>query len=489
MKRHHHQRRRTDVPTIVDETSLAQVQGSNTSAKWRNRTEFVGLTALGTLLGVLLFAHGTIGIGPLRAELSLVPNLSGGTVIGLGPLGEIGFASHQGVIAVDVDVHSMAPSAAEAFVTEGGIDRLARTASADLRAGFRTVAMYGALGAASCSMLLVLVAYRRWRAALFAGAGSLLIITVAAGAAYLSFEPKAITQPEYRGLVSAAPKLIGSAKDIAENFGAYRDQMGRLLANVTQLYAAGNALPDLAVTDDTVTVLHVSDIHLNPQAWDMIERLVDGFDVAIVVDSGDISDHGTRIEDPFYDPVGSLGVPYVFVRGNHDSYHTAEVLEGFDNVRVLDGGTVTLEGLVFAGFGDPRFTPDKTTRTKDGDVATATALFAEKLRAMGLEGQAPQIVVVHDGASASLLDGLTPLVLSGHYHHRSTAVLPAGTRTMVQGSTGGSGLRALSKGDPDPLEATLLHIDRKSGELVAWDDVTMSGLGLASVQISRHLPE
>jgi hypothetical protein len=58
---------------------------------------------------------------------------------------------------------------------------------------------------------------------------------------------------------------------------------------------------------------------------------------------------------------------------------------------------------------------------------------------------------------------------------------------MIEGSTGGSGLRAVSDERPDPLEATLLHISTRTGAVVAWDNVTMSGLGLMSVKISRHL--
>ena len=66
---------------------------------------------------------------------------------------------------------------------------------------------------------------------------------------------------------------------------------------------------------------------------------------------------------------------------------------------------------------------------------------------------------------------------------------------MVEGSTGGAGLtanglRRLTEGDPVPLEATLLTSPRPgpdAGRLLAYDEVTVGGLGLTSVSIDRVL--
>ena len=41
------------------------------------------------------------------------------------------------------------------------------------------------------------------------------------------------------------------------------------------------------------------------------------------------------------------------------------------------------------------------------------------------------------------MDGTVPLVLSGHYHRREQHLLPDGTLSFFQGSTGASGLRGL----------------------------------------------
>jgi hypothetical protein len=86
------------------------------------------------------------------------------------------------------------------------------------------------------------------------------------------------------------------------------------------------------------------------------------------------------------------------------------------------------------------------------------------------------------------LDSLSPLILAGHIHFRSSKILESGSQLMTQGSTGGSGLRMLTDGKSDPLQASILYFDPKTKKLLAWNDITMSGMGYADVKISRHVP-
>ena len=69
----------------------------------------------------------------------------------------------------------------------------------------------------------------------------------------------------------------------------------------------------------TIRVLFVSDLHLNPAAWDVIRSVAKQFDVDMIVDSGDLTDHGSAPENAYVDQIATLGAPYVWVRGNHDS--------------------------------------------------------------------------------------------------------------------------------------------------------------------------
>ncbi len=159
------------------------------------------------------------------------------------------------------------------------------------------------------------------------------------------------------------------------------------------------------------------------------------------------------------------------------------------NAVVLDSTTpVEVAGLRFLGIGDPRFTPDKDTR----DVVAPSSVSQVGLRmadAMATQpaGAKVDVAVVHDGAAAVQMDGTVPLVLSGHYHRREQHLLPGGTLSFWQGSTGASGLRGLEHEKPTPVRASVLYFDRDTRALQAWDDITLGGLGLVSAKIERRI--
>src|SRR5690606_41722080 len=102
-------------------------------------------------------------------------------------------------------------------------------------------------------------------------------------------------------------------------------------------------------------------------------------------------------------------------------------------------------------------------------------------------GTVPDIVAVHDPAEGEAFSGLTPLVLAGHAHARSTRLLPTGTRLFVQGSTGGAGLRGLEHEEPTPIDLSVLYFSRATHRLQGWDDLRLGGLGLTSAHIERKL--
>ncbi len=68
-------------------------------------------------------------------------------------------------------------------------------------------------------------------------------------------------------------------------------------------------------------------------------------------------------------------------------------------------------------------------------------------------------------------------------------ILKKGTRLRIEGSTGGSGLRAIEGKYPDPIEASILYMDRDTRRLQAWDEIKLGGLGLTTAEVSRHLVE
>jgi predicted MPP superfamily phosphohydrolase len=244
--------------------------------------------------------------------------------------------------------------------------------------------------------------------------------------------------------------VVGNARSIVSEFDVYQKELARLVTNVTKLYDVTSTLPAYAPDPSTIRVLHVSDIHLNPASWKIIASLVKQYKIDVIVDSGDTMDHGTAAENGFLDPASDLGAPYVWVRGNHDGRVTQDYLERMKNVHVLDDGrAVSVAGLRFAGVGDPQFTPDRTAKLGgDQSEVLAGARLASSLRDQKAAGTPVDIAVAHNPTAARQTDGDVPLVLAGHLHHQEMEVLKYGTRLRIEGSTGGSGLRALEGEDP-----------------------------------------
>ncbi|MEO3786947.1 metallophosphoesterase, partial [Actinocorallia sp. B10E7] len=456
------------------------------TARW---SSLVLIGVAGALAGLLLGGRIQTPVGPADASLSFSLSWSGGTVVDVPPLGSLRLDSHRGPVVLNAQISQLRPSATETFINDpNAIDALSKTITDQLRHGLIWMAVRGALTGFALAFLVALLAYRAWRPALAALTASAVTLSAFGVTAWLTFRPSSVAEPRYTGLLANAPQLVGDVQTVVRRFDEYRGMLAKLVGNVSELYATTSTLPIYEPDPSTLRVLHVSDIHLNPIAWDVIRSITTQFKAEVIIDSGDLTDHGSRAEDRFADNIETLGdVPYVFIRGNHDSPGTQKAVAKNKNAIVLDNTTQTVKGLRIYGAGDPRFTPDKTT---EDDSMSPEALHAEGEKlATPLRGvpEPPHLAVIHDGNQAKAFDGTTPLVLSGHSHRRATELLPHGTRLFVQGSTGGAGLRSLEHENPTKIELSLLYFNRETQTLQAWDDFTLGGLGEQSVQVERHL--
>jgi len=448
---------------------------------------FVVVTLAGAWLGLLVGGRANADVGPLKTSISVDPTVFGHTVVDIAPLGTLEVDSHAGPVGLAINVRAIKEAETRALISDQAqLTSLGADLGDDLRAGVMAAATRGLIAATIGAAIAGAVVYRSTRRAAATAGMAAVVVVGSYGFAFATYDAGAITEPKYSGLLTNAPGLVGDVREIAANVTEYGQQLGRLVQNVSQLYSTTLTLPDYQPSDDTIRVLHVSDLHLNPSAWPIIDAVAKQFDVTAIVDSGDIADHGTTAENAYLTRIASLGVPYVYVRGNHDSTDTESAVKSQPNAVVLDGEPVEVGGLRFVGLPDPRFTPDMTTRDNGDDVAVEKQTEELAMIARTARPRA-DAVVFHDPTYAELLDGSAPLVLAGHAHKRSTRFMPEGTRLMVQGSTGGAGLRALEGEEPTPVTLTVLYFDRETKELSAWDDITLGGLGLASAEIDRHI--
>jgi predicted MPP superfamily phosphohydrolase len=455
-------------------------------ARVAGRWALRGVVALtGALVAVLLFGRISAPIGPFDTTLAFRP-AGGGAQVAVPPLGALTVDVYDGPLRLDIQLQRVDQERARALASDpvrlaGVVDQV----SEDLRGAVVRLAWTTGGVALAGAALTSLVVLRRRREPLIAVGVTAVLLVGTAGLGAATWRPEAMSQPTYTGLLINANSLIGSAEDIAARFDAYRASLEELVGNVGTLYSALSALPAPGGTDETVALLHVSDLHLNPAGFDLVGQVVDQFQVDGVLDTGDVTDWGSTPENRLISSVGHLGVPYVYIRGNHDSAATAALIAGQPNATVLDGTAVTIAGIQIAGIPDPRFTPDKSTGDDDAGDDVLEESGAELAEVVEDLDPPAAIALVHDPKQAGPLDGVVPLVLAGHTHEREVSELDDGTRLMVEGSTGGAGLRALEGEYPEPLTCTVLYLEPDTGALRAYDEITLGGLGETEVTVRR----
>lgn len=463
---------------------------------------FVALVAtVGAAVGLSLGSRTPVEVGPFNAEMRVTPALAGETEVAIPPLGALHLDTHDGPTRLTIALGALDQARTQEIITDpGGITRAAESVPQDVLDGVIRTGL-GSLGAAVLgAMLLTGLVFRSVRRTAWAGGLALVLVggNLAVAAATLRLD--ALEEPRYEGLLVNAPALIGDVQRIADDYQRYTEQLQQLVSNVSTLYTAASTLP-VVPSESGIRVLHVSDLHLNPAAWSIIRTVVEQYGIDVIIDSGDIVDWGTGPEAEYLNSIRLMGVPYVYVRGNHDSALTQDAVAEQPNAVVLDDQVVEIAGLTIAGIGDPRFTPDQRTKPFDEgeraaiqqQVVDAGVTLAERIRQYP---QPVQIAVVHDPSAAPPLAGTVPLVLAGHQHERRVEPLAPlaeqaapgelPTLLMVQGSTGGAGLRGLEGEYPEPLALSVLYFDDEL-QLIAYDDITIGGHGLSEAAVQRHL--
>ena len=486
----------------------------------------------GASLAVAVFGHVQAKVGPFETTLAARPSLTGETVVHLAPLGTIRLDTHDWPVSLDLRLDEIGLADAERIAENpAAIDRLGDDAADQVRAALVGLALKCGVVALLGGIAGALAARLSWRTAVAgAGVAMLFVSSLGVGAA-ATFRPDAVAEPRYTGLLTQAPTAVGDIEQVLARFGEYRAQLSDLVDNMAALYLAGSELPTFAPDSETIRVLHVSDIHLNPQAFDMMARLTEQFGVDVIADTGDLTDWGTDPETQLLAEIGDLGVPYVYVRGNHDSRRTQEAVAAQPNAVVLDGGAATVAGLRFWGIGDPRYTPDKSDQGGGTEQERAEAFAPVVAERLGDDRPPPiDVVMVHDRRMALDLGGEVPLVLAGHTHEarqrvieprspedddatssEATGATEDGSSTtagdeagagdsdgsggtdgedtllLEEGSTGGAGLRGLQGEEPEPLTASILYFDPETRQLVAYDRITVAWLQEAGATIERHI--
>jgi predicted phosphodiesterase len=280
---------------------------------------------------------------------------------------------------------------------------------------------------------------------------------------------------------------IGPAQTAINRIDDFRAELSNVLGGAVRVYTSLEASPSTAAQE--IRVLHISDIHLSPLGMTFASEVARAFNVAFVVDTGDITSFGTPAENLILSAIPAFGRPYVYVRGNHDSIALQEAVARVPGAVVLDDRTKKIGGLTVYGLGDPIFTPNKLTLRTDEQLAGIVRSAGERVLAgVRRTAEPPDVVAVHDDRMAEAAAGFVSLVVSGHFHKQSARVVD-GTLFLRDGSTGGAGANVFTEQGGIPLEAEVLYFQRTvPPRLVAYDLIEQSPES-GSLTVKRHLVE
>ncbi len=298
------------------------------------------------------------------------------------------------------------------------------------------------VGGASVAALIAVAVGALWRrqrpgprTIAVALGGIVLAIGGVGGGAAATYRSATPTQIHATGLLGVVKDNVGLFDDVA----ARSAQVTPYLRNLVALSAAlqERYQPQEIASGRVLRVLLVSDIHA-ADFYPLMKSIIESEDVDLVIDAGDLVNFGTEQEgvvSGIYAGIASLGVPYLFVRGNHDATSPTDTavldrLARIPNVILLQPNSsvydeVTVAGISIAGFNDARYYGDSGT----GSVEKSQP---PKRRWMAAFAQRPavDVVVSHEPWA---VEGIprAGVLINGHMHtaYREGNRLQAGTFT------------------------------------------------------------
>jgi predicted MPP superfamily phosphohydrolase len=446
---------------------------------WRRVLSVVAAVAIGlagawAALSIAGFTHARLGPFDVRFDARFGP---GETTLALPPLGELEANTHTAPLSLRATLEGVAIRDLADDLRLAGTHTLIDRVLDQLPSKIRLLAIRAGLIGIAGALIAGLLAFRtRWRLVAVSVGSAFVLLAASETAAYLTYRPEAFRQPTFSGSLALAPQLIGPVQTATDRIDLFREELARVVDGAARVYASIASSPSAGANE--ITVLHISDIHLSPLGMDFARQLASAFHVDFVLDTGDITSFGTRAEALILAEVPGFHVPYLFVRGNHDSAAIEDELRKVPNAVVLDGQTVVEHGLRVYGLGDPVFTPNKLAGLDDAQLAAKIRAVGPRIAAdIAAQPRPPDIVAVHDDRMAEDVAGRTQLVISGHFHVASSRYVN-GTLYLRVGSTGGAGANVYVAGHGVPLSAEILHFrPAQNGEpptLVAWDLVSQS---------------
>lgn len=209
------------------------------------------------------------------------------------------------------------------------------------------------------------------------------------GSLWATYQPDRQETFTTTGVLGTLQRNQGILSDVETRATQVAPYLRNLIALSTALQQKYSAAPLEA--DTSLRVLLVSDIHGGNQ-YPLMRTVIEEESIDLVVDAGDLLNFGTVEEGEaagIFAGIESLGVPYLFTKGNHDATSATDTavvdrMARIPNVVLLQGGDgdyteVVAGGVRIRGFNDPRWfgdsgkgSPAKQVPAREAFVASFT---------------------------------------------------------------------------------------------------------------------
>jgi len=294
--------------------------------------------------------------------------------------------------------------------------------------------------------------------------------------------------------------ILGAVQRNADLLDGVETRAQQTTPYLKNLLALSSALQDKYTPQSlnepvAARILFVSDLH-GAQQYPLMKAIVEEEKIDAVVDLGDLLNFGSVTEGEtvgLFKGIRSLGVPYLFVRGNHDANSASDTallerLAKVPNVVLLQPGPETyteqtVHGLRIAGFNDPRWFGDDNRNNAAKQLPAREAFeaaFADRPR--------PDLVVSHEPGAVRDLKR-ADLVAHGHMHSDSLDGNLIGVGTFSGGGPFSHFLQGTDgeelTGQPSSFDIAVFGLDCQLTSLTryqfrnviegrpAYDDVTL----------------
>ena len=257
--------------------------------------------------------------------------------------------------------------------------------------------------------------------------------------AWQSYQPSKLESFSTTGLLGTLRRNAGLLSDV-------ETRAQQATPYVRNLLALSQALQEKFVPGEinqptAARILLVSDIH-GANQYPVMKRIIADEQIDAVIDAGDLLNFGSVAEAQaagLFSSIAGLGVPYLFVRGNHDAgspddQALLQRMARLRNVVLLEGAPgdytqASVNGVTIAGFNDPRWFGDDNK-----DNAAKQTPAAEAFNRAYAGRHVPDVVVSHEPGAVEKVESAGVLV-NGHLHTDQLEGNRIGVGTFTGGGT------------------------------------------------------